>query len=465
MFKTKKNKNIMIRNNKTISVFFLSIFLTLFTQAQDFTVAADKSIHSVVYIQCLAHRQSSYYDDFFDNDFFNNFFGYNPFQQRQRTYRTSGSGVIISEDGYIVTNNHVVADADSITITLNDKREFIAKIIGTDPSTDLAVIKIETDDLTPLEYGNSDSVQVGQWVLAVGNPFNLTSTVTAGIVSAKARNLNILSDKNNRNTLTSFIQTDAAMNPGNSGGALVNTEGKLIGINAAIASSTGSYSGYSFAIPVNIAKKVIKDLIEYGTTQKASAGITIQEIDSKLMLEKNLKDMRGVYVTQVTKKSAGEKAGVQEGDVIFRINGKDVNTISEVNEVMAQMSPGEIAHYDIIRKGEVIRKDLTLLNGSNTAEITMDNSETVEALGCTFREINQDEKTTYSLSKGLVITKIGKSSLASMGIRAGFIITAIDGKVNLSLEDAKSLDNKKGQTQIEGFYPNDNRTYSFIMVL
>lgn len=455
----------MIRNNKTISVFFLSIFLTLFTQAQDFTVAADKSIHSVVYIQCLAHRQSSYYDDFFDNDFFNNFFGYNPFQQRQRTYRTSGSGVIISEDGYIVTNNHVVADADSITITLNDKREFIAKIIGTDPSTDLAVIKIETDDLTPLEYGNSDSVQVGQWVLAVGNPFNLTSTVTAGIVSAKARNLNILSDKNNRNTLTSFIQTDAAMNPGNSGGALVNTEGKLIGINAAIASSTGSYSGYSFAIPVNIAKKVIKDLIEYGTTQKASAGITIQEIDSKLMLEKNLKDMRGVYVTQVTKKSAGEKAGVQEGDVIFRINGKDVNTISEVNEVMAQMSPGEIAHYDIIRKGEVIRKDLTLLNGSNTAEITMDNSETVEALGCTFREINQDEKTTYSLSKGLVITKIGKSSLASMGIRAGFIITAIDGKVNLSLEDAKSLDNKKGQTQIEGFYPNDNRTYSFIMVL
>ena len=183
------------------------------------------------------------------------------------------------------------------------------------------------------------------------------------------------------------------------------------------------------------------------------------------MLEKNLKDMRGVYVTQVTKKSAGEKAGVQEGDVIFRINGKDVNTISEVNEVMAQMSPGEIAHYDIIRKGEVIRKDLTLLNGSNTAEITMDNSETVEALGCTFREINQDEKTTYSLSKGLVITKIGKSSLASMGIRAGFIITAIDGKVNLSLEDAKSLDNKKGQTQIEGFYPNDNRTYSFIMVL
>ena len=465
MFKTKKNKNIMIRNNKTISVFFLSIFLTLFTQAQDFTVAADKSIHSVVYIQCLAHRQSSYYDDFFDNDFFNNFFGYNPFQQRQRTYRTSGSGVIISEDGYIVTNNHVVADADSITITLNDKREFIAKIIGTDPSTDLAVIKIETDDLTPLEYGNSDSVQVGQWVLAVGNPFNLTSTVTAGIVSAKARNLNILSDKNNRNTLTSFIQTDAAMNPGNSGGALVNTEGKLIGINAAIASSTGSYSGYSFAIPVNIAKKVIKDLIEYGTTQKASAGITIQEIDSKLMLEKNLKDMRGVYVTQVTKKSAGEKAGVQGGDVIFRINGKDVNTISEVNEVMAQMSPGEIARYDIIRKGEVIRKDLTLLNESNTTEIIMDNSETVEALGCTFREINQDEKTTYSLSKGLVITKIGKSRLASMGIRAGFIITAIDGKVNLSLEDAQSLDNKKGQTQIEGFYPNDNRTYSFVMVL
>lgn len=459
----------MIQNinitTKRITFFVLGICMALFTQAQDFTLVAEKSLHSVVYIQCLAHQQSSYYDDFFDNDFFNNFFGYNPFKSRQRTYRTSGSGVIISKDGYIVTNNHVVADADSITITLNDKREFIAKIIGTDPSTDLAVIKIETDDLTPLEYGNSDSVEVGQWVLAVGNPFNLTSTVTAGIVSAKARNLNILSDRNNRNTLTSFIQTDAAMNPGNSGGALVNTEGKLIGINAAIASSTGSYTGYSFAIPVNIAKKVIKDLIEYGTTQKASAGITIQEVDSKLMVEKNLRDMHGVYVTQVMKKSAAEKAGIKEGDVVVRINGKEVNTNAEVNEVMAQMSPGEVAHYEIVRKGEVLKKDLTLLNESNTTEIVQDNSETVEAMGCTFREINQDEKTSYSLSKGLVVTKIGKSRLAAMGIRSGFIITAIDGKVNLSLDDAKALENKKGQTQIEGFYPNDNRTYSFIMVL
>lgn len=458
-------QNINNKATKQVTFFILGVCMALFTQAQDFTIAAEKSLHSVVYIQCLAHQQSSYYDDFFDNDFFNNFFGYNPFKSRQRTYRTSGSGVIISKDGYIVTNNHVVADADSITITLNDKREFIAKIIGTDPSTDLAVVKIETDDLTPLEYGNSDSVEVGQWVLAVGNPFNLTSTVTAGIVSAKARNLNILSDRNNRNTLTSFIQTDAAMNPGNSGGALVNTEGKLVGINAAIASSTGSYTGYSFAIPVNIAKKVIKDLIEYGTTQKASAGITIQEVDSKLMLEKNLKDMHGVYVTQVMKKSAAEKAGIKEGDVVIKINGKEVNTNAEVNEVMAQMSPGEVAHYEIVRKGEVLKKNLTLLNESNTTEIVQDNSETVEAMGCTFREINQDEKTSYSLSKGLVITKIGKSRLSAMGIRSGFIITAIDGKVNLSLDDAKALENKKGQTQIEGFYPNDNRTYSFIMVL
>lgn len=450
---------------KKISLLLLGICFAVGVYAQDFTTAAKKSLHSVVYIQCLAHQQSSYYDDFFDNDFFNNFFGYNPFQPRQRTYRTSGSGVIISTDGYIVTNNHVVADADSITITLNDKREFVAKVIGTDPSTDLAVVKIETNDLTPLEYGNSDNVEVGQWVLAVGNPFNLTSTVTAGIVSAKARNLNILSDKNNRNTLTSFIQTDAAMNPGNSGGALVNTEGELIGINAAIASSTGSYTGYSFAIPVNIAKKVIKDLIQYGTTQRASAGIVVQEVDSRLMLEKNLKDMRGVYVTQVIKNSSADKAGVKEGDVIYKINSKEVNTNAEVNEVMLQMSPGDVAHYEILRKNEILRKDLTLLNESNTMEIVKDNAETVEAIGCTFREINNDEKASYSIAKGLVITKISKGRLASVGIRAGFIITAIDGKVNLSLNDAKNLANKKGQTQIEGFYPNDNRTYSFILVL
>ncbi len=450
---------------KKISLLLLGICFAMGVCAQDFTIAAKKSLHSVVYIQCLAHQQSSYYDDFFDNDFFNNFFGYNPFQPRQRTYRTSGSGVIISTDGYIVTNNHVVADADSITITLNDKREFVAKVIGTDPSTDLAVVKIETNDLTPLEYGNSDNVEVGQWVLAVGNPFNLTSTVTAGIVSAKARNLNILSDRNNRNTLTSFIQTDAAMNPGNSGGALVNTEGELIGINAAIASSTGSYTGYSFAIPVNIAKKVIKDLIQYGTTQRASAGIVVQEVDSRLMLEKNLKDMRGVYVTQVIKNSSADKAGVKEGDVIYKINSKEVNTNAEVNEVMLQMSPGDVAHYEILRKNEILRKDLTLLNESNTMEIVKDNAETVEAIGCTFREINNDEKASYSIAKGLVITKISKGRLASVGIRAGFIITAIDGKVNLSLNDAKNLANKKGQTQIEGFYPNDNRTYSFILVL
>lgn len=402
---------------------------------------------------------------FFDNDFFNNFFGFEPFQQRQRAYRTSGSGVIVSQDGYIVTNNHVVADADSVTVTLNDKREFVAKIIGTDPSTDLAVIKIEAEGLSVLQYGNSDSVKVGQWVLAVGNPFNLTSTVTAGIVSAKARNLNILSEKNNRNTLTSFIQTDAAMNPGNSGGALVNTSGELIGINAAIASSTGSYTGYSFAIPVNIAKKVIKDLINYGATQKASAGIMIQEVDSRLMNEKNLQEIKGVYVAKVLDNGAAYKAGVKEGDIISRINGKEVNSNAEVNEIMLQMSPKDVAHYEIIRQGQTIQKDLTLLNESNTTDIVRDNAETVEALNCTFREINQKEKASYGLSKGLVIVKTGKSRLSSVGISNGFIITAIDGKVNLSLSDAKALAEKKGQTQIEGFYPNSNRTYSYILVL
>lgn len=279
-----------------LSLFLALITLNMSLSAQDFTAAAEKSVHSVVYIQCQYEQQTSYYDDFFYNDFFNQFFSMDPFgafdqrepRQKSRTLQTSGSGVIISSDGYIVTNNHVVADADSITVTLNDRTEYSAKIIGTDPNNDLAVIKIDETNLPAIEYGNSDEVKIGQWVLAVGNPFNLTSTVTAGIVSAKARNINILSSKGQAGMLTSFIQTDAAMNPGNSGGALVDLEGKLIGINAAIASNTGSYTGYSFAIPVNIAKKVINDIIKYGSTQSASAGLTTQEIDSKLQKEKNL---------------------------------------------------------------------------------------------------------------------------------------------------------------------------------
>ena len=454
-----------------VTLFFLSI---LSIKAQDFTFAAEKSIHSVVYIQCQYHQQATYYDDFYNNDFFSQFFS-DPFgqffgqsspKQRTRTYQTSGSGVIVSSDGYIVTNNHVVADADSITVTLNDKREFLAKLIGTDPNNDLAVIKISANDLQPIVYGNSDDVKVGQWVLAVGNPFNLTSTVTAGIVSAKARDINILSTKGQSNTLTSFIQTDAAMNPGNSGGALVNLQGELIGVNAAIASNgTNSYVGYSFAIPVNIAKKVINDIIKYGFTQRASAGIQAQEITAKLSLEKNLRDNSGIYVANVTKYGAAYKAGIKEGDVIKAINGKKVNTISELSETMTQFSPNDTVNFDIDRSGKHLVKNVKLLDQTEATKLeeTLIGPEAV-AYGVSLREINDKEKQEYQLSKGLVVTKSTKGTLAQQ-LKKGFIITAIDGNVNLTIKDAQALSKKKGKITIEGFYPQSNRSCYFVLVL
>ena len=279
----------------------------------------------------------------------------------------AGSGVIISADGYIVTNNHVVENAQDITVTLNDKREFPATIVGTDPQTDLALIKIECDGLPTLTFGNSDEVRIGEWVLAVGNPFNLTSTVTAGIVSAKARNLDILGENT---SIESFIQTDAAVNQGNSGGALVNASGELIGINSAIASHTGYYTGYSFAIPSNIARKVVGDLKEYGMVQRAVLAVTIQEVDNNVAQELNLPQVKGVCITSVADDGAAYRAGLQQYDVITSINGAEVNSVSELREVMAQYSPGDRVEVAYLRNGSSHKTPLTLLNSEGTTQLT-----------------------------------------------------------------------------------------------
>ena len=343
----------------------------------------------------------------------------------------------------------------------NEVLEFIG-----DKALDLAVIKIDVSNLDAIEYGNSDEVQVGQWVLAVGNPFNLTSTVTAGIVSAKARNINILSSKGGGEKLTSFIQTDAAMNPGNSGGALVNTKGELIGVNAAIASNTGSYAGYSFAIPVNIAKKVVNDIIQYGSTQQASAGIVTREIDSKFQNEKNLKDNHGVYVQNVVKNAAGDKAGIKEGDIIKKIDNKEVNTGSEVSEIMTQLSPNEVIEFEIERNGQILVKSVKLDDQKHTEDLaTKQLGKEIEVLGAKIREITDKEKQDYQLSRGLVINKIGKGVLASQGLKDGFVITAIDTNPNITLKDANELNSRKGQVVIEGFYPNTDRSYYLVLVL
>ena len=297
----------------------------------DFTQAAERSVEAVVHVKTKYYRQQ-YVDPFY------HFFFGRPQQSQQPSAMASGSGVILSNDGYIVTNNHVIEDANEIEVVLNDKRTFTAKLIGTDPNTDLALLKIEATDLPTIEIGNSDDLRVGEWVLAVGNPFNLTSTVTAGIVSAKARSINIL---NSDMKIESFIQTDAAVNPGNSGGALVNTRGQLVGINTAIASQTGSYAGYAFAIPTAIMQKVVADLRQYGTVQRALLGIRMLDITQQVKDQLSLESMEGVYVGEVISGSAADKAGMKAGDVIVQVDGRPINASSQLQEQIGRKNPGD----------------------------------------------------------------------------------------------------------------------------
>lgn len=321
--------------------------------ATDFVQAANSSLNSVVHITTKSITSGGY----IYNPLGDYFFG-TPYQKRpDKTVSGSGSGVAISSDGYIATNFHVVKGADHIEVTLNDKRILEATLIGADPNTDLALLKVDADDLQAIAYGNSDELQIGEWVLAVGNPFNLTSTVTAGIVSAKGRNINLLKEQY---AIESFIQTDAAVNPGNSGGALVDTEGLLMGINTAIASSTGSYTGYSFAIPVNVVKKVMNDLRKYGTVQRALLGIRIQEISEEIVQAKKLKSRNGVYITKVMKNSAAANAHLKAGDVITHIGNKKVNSPNELLEQMSQFGPGEKIALNFLRNGKTWNTNVQL---------------------------------------------------------------------------------------------------------
>ena len=313
----------------------------------DFTQAAERSVEAVVHVKTKYYRQQQYVDPFYQ------FFFGRPQQSQQPSAMASGSGVILSNDGYIVTNNHVIEDANEIEVVLNDKRTFTAKLIGTDPNTDLALLKIEATDLPTIEIGNSDDLRVGEWVLAVGNPFNLTSTVTAGIVSAKARSINIL---NSDMKIESFIQTDAAVNPGNSGGALVNTQGQLVGINTAIASQTGSYAGYAFAIPTAIMQKVVADLRQFGTVQRALLGIRMLDITQQVKDQLSLESMEGVYVGEVISGSAADKAGMKAGDVIVQVDGRPINASSQLQEQIGRKNPGDQITI-LVRRGQ---RSLTL---------------------------------------------------------------------------------------------------------
>ena len=418
----------------------------------DFVDAAENSVNAVVHIMTKVVRQSNTYEDFF-GALLGQLYGY-PGQTRNNTMVAYGSGVVLTPDGYIVTNNHVVDGADEVEVTFNNKVKRTATIIGTDPTTDLALIKVEASDLEYLTFGNSDNVRIGEWVLAVGNPFNLTSTVTAGIVRAKARNLSILGEGT---SVESFIQTDAAVNPGNSGGALVNTKGELVGINAAIASHTGSYEGYSFAIPSNIVRKVVDDLLLYGTTQRGYLGVQIAELTQELAQQEGLENIEGVYVAEVTEGGAAKLAGMKAGDVITSINGKAVNSTTQLRESVGQFRPGDKVDVEVNRHGSHHHYNLTLLNEAGNVDVVRNSDSFYNAeFGLMLQPVNQNEKSRLNIRNGLKIVEIRQGRFMNSGVPVEFVITKVNGTAVSNKADLENAlkNNRSRRTTIEGVYPN-----------
>ena len=442
----------------------------------DFTTAAEKTVNAVVCIKSYTTRQQNPYgqqgyDPFGMFDFF-----FGPQQPRQQQPRQQqrkksepvqsglGSGVIISEDGYIVTNNHVIDGADKLEVLMNDNSTYDARIIGTDEASDLALIKIDAKGLSPIVFGDSEAVKIGEWVLAVGNPFGFNSTVTAGIVSAKARSLG-QNGKNGNLSIESFIQTDAALNPGNSGGALVNLKGELIGINSAIYSNTGSYSGFSFAIPTTIAKKVIADIRQYGTVQRAVLGCSIIELDAKLAKEKDITATKaGLLVASVNDMSTAKELGLEEDDVITAVDGVDVHNRAQLVEQLNKFRPGDKITVTYVRKNKFITKSATLRNmqGSTAISKKGDFSE----LGCAFMKLSQETKQHLGISNGVQVQGIKAGSFRDAGVKDGFIITDINGQAVNSTDDVEYIYNSimKGSDEdkvmfLTGVYPTGKKYY------
>ncbi len=377
---------------------------------------------------------------------------------------SSGSGIIMSVDGYIVTNNHVIEDGTKIGVTLNDKREFEAELIGTDPSTDLALLKINAVKLPHIRFGNSDSLRVGEWVLAVGNPFNLESTVTAGIVSAKGRSIDILEGQDR---IESFIQTDAAVNPGNSGGALVNTNGELIGINTAIITRSGRYEGYSFAVPSNLVRKVIKDLRDYGVVQRGMLGVFIDKMDTKRAKELGLDAIEGVYITRVSPASGADEAGLRKGDVIMAINGVKTKTVPEMQEQVGRYRPGNTLIINYIRDNKTLTAKVLLKNKSNNAVILASNDEELtKDLGFELQDLTAEEVRRAGTTGVKVVSIIRGSKIERTNMEPGFIITKVGDKKIGSMEDfIKTLKVSKGKVMLEGVYEDYPGEYYYAFAI
>lgn len=440
-------------------------------QPVDLTYAAEKALPAVVHIKYLQNSkiqtvdvQDDPFGDFFDPF---GFFG-NPGNRgsQKRKIQTpkregAGSGVIISSDGYIVTNNHVVDGADELTVTLDDNREFSARIIGTDKKTDLALIKIDGKNLPTLPIGDSDKLKVGEWVLAVGNPFNLSSTVTAGIISAKARSLGA-------NDIESFIQTDAAINAGNSGGALVNVKGELIGINAMLYSQTGSYSGYGFAIPTTIMNKIVADLKTYGTVQRAVLGIEGADVNKYVDQQKengkeiDLGTMEGIYVSKVSEDGAGFEAGIEEGDVITAVDGKKIKKMAELQEYLANKRPGENVTITFLHNKRQKTAAVTLKNEQGNTKV-IKNAD-LDVLGGNFREINESEKKQLNINYGLMVMKVNDGAFKEAGINKGFIIQKVNDVTMKTIDDLQKAVKEASVSKdpvlyIQGVYPTGKKSY------
>ena len=413
----------------------------------NFIEASQKSTPSVVFIKTESqqYQRSSFFWGF----------DYDPFGRIGKVAST-GSGVIISENGYIVTNHHVVKNADKIEVVIsNSKRNYTAELVGADPSSDLALLKINSSNLLPIQFSNSDEVKIGEWVLAVGNPFNLTSTVTAGIVSAKGRNINIV---NNQFPIESFIQTDAAINPGNSGGALVNLNGNLVGVNTAIASKTGSYVGYGFAIPSNIVLKIIEDLKNYGIVQRAFIGIDVDDIDGETADKLGVSS--GVLIMKLNNRNENAANLLKAGDIIVSFDGKTIDAKSTFDELLAFTRPGDIVKLEFIRNGENKTVDIILVNNEGTIEKLKKQSVHSDILGGEFEKISKLEKQTYKVNSGIKVTNITNGRLRQMNIPDGFIFIRINNQSYESVSQLiDKLENHVGQIRIEGLSPSGSRQY------
>jgi serine protease Do len=442
----------------------------------DFTFAAEASAPSVVHIKAITTRQFSRRS----NSIFEQFFGFEDMQPRQQNQESSGSGVIISDDGYIVTNNHVIEGTSSLEVITYNKKSYTAKVVGNDPSTDIAVIKIEAKNLPAITFGNSDEVKIGEWVLAVGNPFNLESTVTAGIISAIGRNINILGRSQQRNPFSreerantaaspieSFIQTDAAVNPGNSGGALVNLNGHLIGINTAIASPNGSYAGYAFAVPSGIVKKVSADLIKYGDVQRGYVGIEPLELTNKNAKDLNVKLDQGIYVNNVPDNGAAKAAGVKKGDVILKADGVDMRSEAKFRELIGRKRPGEKVVLTIDRNGSVKDYTVTLRNNAGGEDLVKKDPETASAfgkMGMELQDLSASELKELNIRTGVRIKAIRENGLLSenTNFESGFIITSVGNQPVKAASEVRDIINKAYQGGEEGvlicgFYPGGGR--------